>query len=412
MKLWQFLIVRLLIGWVVVTVFPAFILFWQIILSNSVESTLTNSMMLNATALFVIVVLNTKLTNFPDQNAFYIISTVIFSIVSAMGGVIFVFRIDYSVYYFLLSMPLLVIFCFISQSMLQKTSLVSIGYVPIGRTKALIHIKDVQWIVLYTDTKLPNTLSAVVADLSDKTVQDKWAVRLASISVQGIPVYHFVQAQEMLTGRIAIKHLYENTLGSLTISPVYTFIKRLIDIVGVLLTVPVVLPIIILTCMAIKLESKGDVLFVQNRMGQGGKVFKMYKFRSMRTDAPAQNTMMTQANDSRITKVGKVIRKWRMDELPQFYNVLKGEMSLIGPRPELPSEVDRLEKEIPFYIYRQIVKPGISGWAQVMQGEGHVENIQTKIEYDFYYIKNISFTLDFLIVIKTIQTMLTGFGAR
>ena len=132
----------------------------------------------------------------------------------------------------------------------------------------------------------------------------------------------------------------------------------------------------------------------------------------MYINAPAQSQLMTQIKDKRITKVGKWIRQWRVDELPQFINVLKGEMSLIGPRPELPTEVVRLEKEIPFYVYRQIVKPGISGWAQVMQGDGHVENIQTKLEYDFYYIKNFSFTLDFLIMIKTLQTMLTGFGAR
>ena len=171
----------------------------------------------------------------------------------------------------------------------------------------------------------------------------------------------------------------------------------------------------LLTAISIYFEDstqRRPIFFTQYRVGQSGRVFKMYKFRSMRANAPNQNQLMTQANDDRVTKVGRIIRKWRIDELPQLWNVLKGEMSLIGPRPELPTEVERLDKEIPFYIYRQIVKPGISGWAQVMQGEGHVENIQTKLEYDFYYIKNFSFTLDFLIVIKTIQTMLTGFGAR
>ena len=189
-------------------------------------------------------------------------------------------------------------------------------------------------------------------------------------------------------------------------------IKRLLDIIGSLCALIISSPILLGVAIAIKLDDGGPVFFSQTRIGLHGKPFKMYKFRSMQADAPDQNKLMTQANDYRVTRVGRVIRKWRMDELPQFWNVLKGEMSLIGPRPELPTEVARLDKEIPFYIYRQIVKPGISGWAQVMQGDGHVENIQTKLEYDFYYIKNFSFTLDFLIVIKTIQTMLTGFGAR
>lgn len=206
--------------------------------------------------------------------------------------------------------------------------------------------------------------------------------------------------------------MHENNLGALQPKQGYRLIKWLIDIGIVLLSLPIILPLVLVICLLIMLESSGGPIFVQQRVGQGGKVFNMYKFRSMYINAPAQSQLMTQIKDKRITKVGKWIRQWRVDELPQFINVLKGEMSLIGPRPELPTEVVRLEKEIPFYVYRQIVKPGISGWAQVMQGDGHVENIQTKLEYDFYYIKNFSFTLDFLIMIKTLQTILTGFGAR
>ncbi|MFW3379837.1 sugar transferase, partial [Glaesserella parasuis] len=117
-------------------------------------------------------------------------------------------------------------------------------------------------------------------------------------------------------------------------------------------------------------------------------------------------------NDMRITKVGKFIRKTRIDELPQFFNVLKGDMSLIGPRPEQKVFVDKFIKEIPFYNYRHIVKPGISGWAQVIQGYADVNDTKIKLQYDLYYIKNFSIWLDILIVFKTIKTMLTGFGAR
>ena len=182
---------------------------------------------------------------------------------------------------------------------------------------------------------------------------------------------------------------------------------------AVLAVAPIVLPICLLTALAIRLESSGKVIFVQERVGQGGKLFKIYKFRSMTTDAEKHGAKLAQQNDARVTKVGKFIRKTRIDELPQFINVLKGEMSLIGPRPEQLSFVKTFEKSIPFYNYRHIVKPGISGWAQVTQGyAGNEDETALKIQYDFFYIKNISLMLDILIVIKTIQTMLTGFGAR
>ena len=133
----------------------------------------------------------------------------------------------------------------------------------------------------------------------------------------------------------------------------------------------------------------------------------------MGKDSEKHGAQMASANDMRVTRVGKFIRKTRIDELPQFFNVLKGDMSLIGPRPEQKVFVDQFEQEIPFYNYRHIVKPGITGWAQVTHGyAGDADETRVKIEHDFYYIKHISFSLDILIVFKTVKTMLTGFGAR
>ena len=173
------------------------------------------------------------------------------------------------------------------------------------------------------------------------------------------------------------------------------------------------LPLMLLTAIAIRLESAGSVLFVQNRVGQGGREFKIYKFRSMRTDSEQNGAQLAQVGDSRITRVGSFIRKTRLDELPQFFNILKGDMSLIGPRPEQKVFVEQFEKSIPFYQYRHIVKPGLSGWAQVTQGyAGNTDETQVKIEHDFYYIKHFSFSLDVLIMFKTVKIILTGFGAR
>ena len=221
------------------------------------------------------------------------------------------------------------------------------------------------------------------------------------------------QISESITGRVQIEHLAENEIGTLLPSRVYSGFKRVIDVVAVLLTFPVTLPVMALTAIAVKLDSPGPILFIQNRVGQGNKTYKIYKFRSMCVDSEKDGAKLAQSGDLRVTKVGKIIRKTRLDELPQFFNVLKGEMSLIGPRPEQRAFVEKFEDEIPFYIYRHVVKPGITGWAQVIQGyASDADDTRIKIQHDFYYIKHFSLWLDILIVFKTLKTILTGFGAK
>ncbi len=148
-------------------------------------------------------------------------------------------------------------------------------------------------------------------------------------------------------------------------------------------------------------------------MGYRGKAFRMFKFRSMTENKAVNKETTTSHNDARVTRIGSFIRKVRIDELPQFLNVVLGQMSLIGPRAEYKKFADELEQQVPFYQYRHIVKPGISGWAQVMHGYATgADETQIKIEHDFYYIKNFSFSLDVLIVFLTLKTTATGFGAR
>lgn len=414
MKLWQYFFVRLIAGWILVSILPAFLLFSHFIFSNTVETSLIYSVIASFCAVFFALLGAEYFSRFPVQKSTYLLSSILFIIIGAIFFIFFALRLPYSIYYLILSMAILVIFCFFSQNFLQSISKQIIGYIPIGRANALIDIDNVRWETLSKDNILEKShqLNAIVADLSDNKLQGEWAKLLARANIQGTPVYNVVQARELLTGRVAISHLYENDLGSLTPSPVYKFIKRVMDIGLIILALPLIIPIMIITAVAIKLDSAGDIIFTQQRVGLGGKVFTMYKFRSMTANAENQNTVMTQVGDKRITRVGHIIRKLRIDEFPQFWNIVKGDMSLIGPRPELPNMVEKQEQEIPFYIYRQLVKPGLSGWAQVTQGGDHVENIAEKLEYDFYYIKNASLTLDFLIIIKTIQTALTGFGAR
>jgi lipopolysaccharide/colanic/teichoic acid biosynthesis glycosyltransferase len=181
----------------------------------------------------------------------------------------------------------------------------------------------------------------------------------------------------------------------------------------VLISLPTLLPVLWVVAVLIRLDSAGPVLFFQRRVGKSGRPFNMVKFRSMCHRADADGAKFTSAADQRTTRLGRFIRKTRIDELPQFWNVLIGDMSLIGPRPEQVPFVARFAKEIPFYEYRHMIKPGITGWAQVTQGyAGSVDETRIKLAHDLYYIRHYSIFMDLLIVLKTICTMLTGFGAK
>jgi len=173
-------------------------------------------------------------------------------------------------------------------------------------------------------------------------------------------------------------------------------------------------PIMLATALLIKLESRGAVFYRQERVGQNGSTFMVAKFRSMRSDAEKDGTpRWASAQDDRVTRVGNIIRKVRIDELPQLFNVLKGEMSLVGPRPERPFFVEQLTDQIPYFAARHSVKPGVTGWAQVRYAYGAtVEDAQNKLQYDLYYVKNHSLFLDLVVLFETVGVVLTGKGAR
>jgi lipopolysaccharide/colanic/teichoic acid biosynthesis glycosyltransferase len=223
------------------------------------------------------------------------------------------------------------------------------------------------------------------------------------------------QLWESLTGKVEIERLSENSFGSLVPARGYFYLKSLIDFVVALVLLPIALPVMAVVAVAIRLDSKGSALFRQKRVGHAGKPIIVYKFRTMRSVdvEDERRALMTSDDDDRITRVGRILRTLRLDELPQIFNILKWEMSWIGPRPEAELLSAWYTSEIPFYRYRHVVKPGISGWAQVNQGHvAEVEDIYFKLHYDFYYIKYFSPWLDVLIVFRTVKTMLTGWGAR
>jgi sugar transferase (PEP-CTERM system associated) len=193
-----------------------------------------------------------------------------------------------------------------------------------------------------------------------------------------------------------------------------TAVKRLFDMVCASVLILLTWPIMLVTAILIKLESTGPVLYLQERVGLNGRLFRVVKFRSMCANAEMDGQpRWAAAGDARVTRVGRLIRKLRIDELPQLFSVLGGDMSLVGPRPERPFFVDQLTRELPYYAVRQSVKPGVTGWAQVRYHYGaSVEDAAEKLQYDLYYVKNHSLFLDLVVLFETVGVVLLGKGAQ
>ena len=240
---------------------------------------------------------------------------------------------------------------------------------------------------------------------------------LLECKMSGVEVLDLATFFERHTSKIRLDFLRPSWLilsNGFQVSNFRRIWKRLFDITAVLLLAPVVLPVALLAAVAILLECRFNcsIFYSQTRVGQGGRLFQIYKFRSMLADAEKDGiARWAQKNDSRITRVGAFLRKYRLDELPQLYNILKGDMSFIGPRPERPEFVMRLAEKIPYYNERHRVKPGLSGWAQIRYCYGaSEEDGYEKLQYDLYYVKNYSILLDTLILLQTVEVVLLGRG--
>src|SRR3954468_12982841 len=240
---------------------------------------------------------------------------------------------------------------------------------------------------------------------------------LLSAKLSGVRVEDATTTYERLTGKILIDDLKPSWLifsDGFRASRLTRFVKRMLDLSFSIILAICTAPLMVLTALAIKLDSAGPALYSQERVGENGRVFKIYKFRSMRTDAEQAGTpVWARDKDDRITRVGRCIRLTRLDELPQLWNVMRGDMSFVGPRPERPFFVEQLAREIPFYLQRHAVKPGLTGWAQVKYQYGSsIEDAMEKLRYDLYYIKHLSVFFDLTIVLDTVKVILFGKGAK
>ena len=239
---------------------------------------------------------------------------------------------------------------------------------------------------------------------------------ILDLKLSGVDVKSFFDYMLENEGKVEVEFISEEWLlqaygFKILRSQMKNKIKRVFDIIMAIIIGIMTLPVMAIAAIIVRLESPGPIIYSQARVGEKGKEFNVYKFRSMRNDAEKDGAKWAQENDPRVTKFGHFMRKTRIDELPQLVNVLKGEMSFIGPRPERRVFINELEKEIPYYNLRHMVKPGLTGWAQVMYPYGaSVEDAKRKLEYDLYYIKNYTLSLDVIILFMTLKTVLFGKG--
>lgn len=378
-----------------------------------------NSMIGTVAAVLFGYLIYRKVTSLPGTNA--LLNQLPGFIVSylAVTALFFALRLDFSRQQFLMSFVFVSMFFWILTFVTVRVRRTTFGFVSGGKTEPLTRLDYVDWIRLDSPAdadKVPHL--PLVADFNHVGLSRDWERYIAEAAISGRRVFNAKQLKESLEGQVEIENLSENSFGHLAPDSIYAPIKLYIDLLQAIVALALLWPVMLIVAIAIRIDSKGPAIFCQKRMGFRGQPFMVYKFRSMNVTAPDKDLPpgvldITRAGDQRITRVGRFIRKTRLDELPQLFNVLKGDMSWIGPRPETLNLSEWYETEIPFYRYRHIVRPGITGWAQIKQGHvTSVDDVRTKLEYDFYYVRNFSIWLDILIVIQTMRVILTGHGSK
>ncbi|HEC26032.1 MAG TPA: TIGR03013 family PEP-CTERM/XrtA system glycosyltransferase [Gammaproteobacteria bacterium] len=265
------------------------------------------------------------------------------------------------------------------------------------------------------DSLLEDRVSGVII-ATDRAFNTESLNKLMHFRLQGLKIYDIAEFYEELWSKVPIFHVEDGWFiraagFGLIHHKVAMNIKRVVDLIMAISVFILTAPLLLFVAVLIMLDSRGPALYIQDRTGVKGKTFRLYKFRTMKQDAEKNGAKWASENDPRVTTAGKFLRKSRIDELPQLWNVIIGDMSFIGPRPERPGFVKKLEEKIPYYDMRHLVKPGITGWAQVMYRYGSsVEDAIEKLQYDIFYIKNYSLILDLVITMKTLRVIVWGSG--
>lgn len=356
-----------------------------------------------------------KLNRYPGSKTLLNLPSIMITIAGLVALIFTSFRIEYSRGIFTAGSILTPLAILIQHKLSQAKKGGLYLVIPYGCYEKLISDHSNIYELLPTPGFANRDITAINGIIFDQhsALPDHWQQFLAQAANKDIPLYDINHVYESVFGKSPLEHLPETTTSSLKPHWLYRSLKRTLESLAIAITAIAWIPLILVFAIAIKLESKGPAFFIQRRVGRSGKEFNMIKLRSMRTDSEVNGAQFAGEDDPRITRIGRIIRKIRIDEIPQFINVLKGDMALIGPRPEQKAFVQEFEEKIPLYTLRHIVKPGITGWAQVTHGYAdNEESTREKLAYDFYYVKNLSLWLDATVVVKTVKTMLSGFGAR
>ena len=359
-----------------------------------------------------------KVSALPGAGTFVNILPAFLTSYGIVAATFFALRLGYSRSQFLVSFVLIIAWFYVFSAIRARFSKTRYILVTSKSVKPEQKIKGVHWVVtneIERAKEYPNL--PIVVDFSSADITKDWERYLADEAISGRQVFNSKQILESARGRVTVRHLSENSFGHLAPDSLYAPAKRYFDLLIATLALIGLSPLLLALALLVKAESKGPAIFKQTRIGFRGDKFTMYKFRTMREKTAAElnqlDSDITKDDDDRITRFGSVMRKTRLDELPQIINIIRGEMSWIGPRPETETLSSWYEKEIPFYRYRHIVRPGITGWAQVNQGHvAGIGDVKTKLEYDFFYVKYFSLWTDILILVRSVRVVLTGKGAR
>lgn len=369
-----------------------------------------------------------KISALPGTGSFVNIIPAFLTSYSIVMITFFALRLDYSRAQFAVSFGLVIAGFYLIGFLMSRYRHARFVLISSRPMSQLRPIRGVDW-VLARDLATATTYRhlPIVVDHNSHVMTEDWERYLAEEAISGRLIYDRSKIVEALQGRVPLGGEKESADGNLSLrtlhapghlvpDSIYAPAKRYIDMSVAILLIFLLSPLFCLVALAIKVESRGPVLFRQVRMGYRGTPFTMLKFRSMRFEpqgAASTTSDMTANQDHRITRIGRIIRRTRIDELPQIINILRGEMSWIGPRPETLRLSEWYESEIPFYRYRHIVRPGITGWAQVSQGHvTSVDDVREKLEFDFYYVKHFTIWTDLLILVRTVMVVLTGHGSK
>lgn len=327
-----------------------------------------------------------------------------------IAAILLLMRVDYSRIQFVGS-GLLTLLWMAGVAQLRARYLIrNYAVIPRSSISDMPVLATCRWLDFDEVQRLGIRVDAIVADLSAGLGQSRLAA-LADAAIAGVPVLDRRYIVETLTGRTPLGGLTPNEFGALLPSRQYLVVRRLVELGVTVLLMPVLVPVLLVVAAVVRLDSPGPVFFVQTRIGRRGQPFRMIKFRTMYHGAGGPS--FTAAVDPRVTRVGAWLRRYRLDELPQVFNILRGDMSWVGPRPEAASLEKGYVRDIEHFALRGIVRPGVTGWAQINQGYAHApDEMRSKLEYDLYYLKHCSLWLDLVIVLRTFAVVFHGTGAR